>query len=90
MVSVEQGDNSMIVSLSNAVLNLDIALIDTLSSNCLKLGKAMELEGGPKELSNKVVKPLTLQVTSSYLQVPLKDSKNCLYTHLQGLSFSQE
>jgi hypothetical protein len=89
LLLVEKVEDSTCVSLSNAVLYLDIALIDTLCGNYLKLVKAMELDGGPKEPSKKSPsKTFTLKVSSSYLQVPLKDSKNCIFVHVQGLCFS--
>ena len=91
LLLVEKVEDSTCVSLSNAVLYLDIALIDTLCGNYLKLVKAIELDVGPKEPSKKSPsETFTLKVSSSYLQVPLKDSKNCIFVQMQGLCFSPE
>jgi hypothetical protein len=55
---------------------MDAALIDSLCNNLLKIAKAFE-----QFMSEKPMRELSVQliVNSSYLQVPLKDSKNSLY-----------
>ena len=73
------------LTVSKLIFILDMSLLNQMAASLLRVVKVLEPIIGQNVDQEELKLALFAKVNSSYIQVPLKDSKNSLYTMIDGL-----